>query len=93
MNDISIVRARLHDVSCIMGIMEEAKGIMRADGNPTQWPEGYPATQTIEADIASGSGYLCVSNGVAVAYFAFLKGPDPTYTDIQGGSWLAPSRP
>lgn len=90
MSETRIMKAEAADIPEIMQIIEDARQAMRADGNPTQWPQGRPSTDTIAADIASGNGYKCKVGDTIVAYFAFIEGPDPTYTEIIGGAWLRP---
>ena len=79
--------AREEDLPAIMSVLEAAKGIMRASGNPHQWADGYPSRETILADIRSGAGFVVADAAVPVAYFAFLPSPEPTYAYIEGGSW------
>lgn len=73
----------------IMRLVDEARGIMRSCGNVNQWIDGYPDEETILHDINNGHGYLCVQQGgEAVAYFAFIPSPEPTYKEIFEGEWL-----
>lgn len=76
------------DIEVIRGIMDEARETMKENGNPTQWPEGYPAASTIEDDIATMTGYVIEEEGMVVAYFAFKPSPDPTYSIIYDGEWM-----
>ena len=72
-----------------MGLVEEARGIMRSCGNVNQWIGGYPSRETIVEDINNGHCYLCVeADGQIVASFAFIPGPEPTYKVIFEGEWL-----
>lgn len=84
---ITIVQARAEHLPAIMSIIESAKGIMRANGNATQWNDGYPSEETIANDICRGQGYLCKEESRIVGYFAFIQGPDPTYATIYNGKW------
>ena len=81
------------DVPSIMPVLEAAKAIMRAGGNLDQWKDGYPSREVILADISSGAGMVVEDGGVTVGYFAFVPSPDPTYSYIEGGRWLADTRP
>lgn len=86
---MNIREASLTDKPRIMELVRMAREIMCADGNPTQWPEGKPSEETIEQDIAQHVGRGVVDdNGLMVAYFAYLEGPDPTYARIYDGEWL-----
>lgn len=85
---LSVRRATPSDLDSIMVVIDAARAIMRATGNLTQWPVGYPARTTIEHDIASGNFYIiCDANGAAQGCFALISGPDPTYARIEG-EWL-----
>ena len=80
--------ASLSDLSQVMAVIDAARNIMRATGNLTQWPEGYPSRATIEQDIESCNFHLiCDASGAAQGCFAFISGPDPTYDRIDG-AWL-----
>ena len=85
---MEIVRATRDDVPQIMRLVESARSIMRANGNMTQWADGYPTEDVIINDITCGNSYLCIEDGKAVATFAMIAGPDPTYTRIYDGYWL-----
>ena len=77
------------DVPVIMRLVDEARGIMRSCGNVNQWINGYPTEETIMHDISCGYCYLCIDeDGVVVASFAFIPGPEPTYAEIFEGQWL-----
>jgi RimJ/RimL family protein N-acetyltransferase len=40
-----------------------------------------------------GNSYIVEDDGVAVATFAFIKGPDVTYTNIYEGEWTDSTQP
>ncbi len=54
------------DLEVIISIIDEARETMKANGNPTQWPEGYPAASTIEDDIATMTGYVIEEEGISL---------------------------
>lgn len=85
--------ANTEDVTAIMEVLEAAKGIMRASGNALQWVNGYPSREVIEADIAGGFGHVVTDAAAVVGYFAFIPSPEPTYSYIEGGSWLEDTLP
>ena len=61
---------------------------MRESGNLTQWPDTYPSVEIITKDIGMGYSHaLCSGNGVIQGTFAFIPGPDPTYSEIYDGQW------
>lgn len=84
---MEIVHASTRDIGLIMSLMDAARGIMRASGNALQWADGYPTRDIIAYDIEQHNGYLAIQGGRAVAYFAVIAGPDPTYTQIYDGDW------
>ena len=85
--------ARESEIPDILNVMEAAKGIMRASGNPNQWKDGYPSQEVILKDIEREAGFVVQDDGVIVAYFAFLPSPEPTYAYIEGGAWLDDTLP
>ncbi|MCQ2116196.1 MAG: GNAT family N-acetyltransferase [Bacteroidales bacterium] len=71
-----------------MEIFEQAKGIMRSDGNFGQWTGGYPSVEVLKADMERGSSYVISDSGSEiVGTFAFIPGIEPTYNYIEG-KWL-----
>ena len=88
-----IRKAVTADIPAIMTVLEAARGIMRASGNPFQWPEGYPTRAMIEKDIAADVGTVFEEEGAVVGYFACIPGPDPTYSYIEDGAWLEDTLP
>ena len=81
------------DIPAIMAVLEAARGIMRASGNPFQWPDGYPTEAMIRNDLAAGVGKVFDRDGAVVGYFACIPGPDPTYSYIEDGAWLEDTLP
>ena len=79
----TVRKATPSDLQRIMQLVEMARGIMRSDGNMTQWDNGYPDEKAILEDIEAGNGYMVSDQG----YFALIEGPDPCYGIIQG-EWL-----
>ena len=81
------------DIPAMMALFEEAKGIMRADGNMSQWTGGYPQEEVVLRDISSGHSYIIEDGGVPVGTFAFIPGVEPTYLSIYEGEWLDADAP
>jgi hypothetical protein len=90
------------DLPALRPVFEAAKGIMRADGNLTQWAApGFPDDSLLLRDIARGGGFVIESavpsenpsvilseaKESVVGYFALLPSPEPTYSYIDG-AWL-----
>ena len=85
--------AAREDVQDILSVIQEAKVIMRASGNVHQWADSYPSADVILEDIGRGSAFVVTDGGSIVAYFAFIPSPDPTYSYIEGGSWIEDGLP
>lgn len=82
--------AKPEHLNSIMQVIDDARNIMRANGNLTQWINGYPSAEVILNDINQNIGYICWNDTEIVGYFSFLKGdhPEPTYNIIDNGKWL-----
>ena len=89
----NIRKSDLKDIHVIMQLIENGREKMRADGNSEQWTNGNPRQSLIEDDIMKGNSYIVEDDGAAVATFAFIKGPDVTYTNIYEGEWMDNSLP
>lgn len=76
-----------------MAVCDEARGIMRSDGNMDQWTGGYPSEEIIRTDIDRNMGYVIEIEKVIEGYFAFVPGVESTYLSIEGGEWLDDSEP
>ena len=72
------------DLEFIEGAYEHARAFMQANGNATQWPEGYPSRIDAEEDIARGHCFLVTYEAGPLAVFSFGPGPDETYASIDG---------
>ena len=82
------------ETGILMDIFEQAKRIMRKDGNMKQWTGNYPSIDIITHNIQNGNSYVCIEeNGKIVGTFAFIPGKDPTYTSIYEGEWLEDTLP
>ena len=84
-----IRKATYEDIPVLMQVFENAKEIMRASGNLHQWGVGYPSVEVVRHDIEQGVCYVAADGvGEIEATMAFIPGPDPTYSYIEGGEWL-----
>jgi hypothetical protein len=66
---------------------------MRSSGNPHQWGNNHPSEDQIRLDIDRGQSYLLLDGDVAIATWAFIPGPDASYTVISGGEWIDNVKP
>lgn len=87
---MQVKEATHQDIDTIMGIIDEARTIMRESGNMTQWSDGYPSKEVILEDINNKHAFICLDEDNVVGYFCFMAGeaPDPNYRVIEGGVWL-----
>jgi len=76
--------ASADDLEFIEGAYAYARAFMRANGNATQWPDGYPSMDVVRADIEHGLAYIVTDDEGPVAVFSFVPGPDETYAQING---------
>ena len=81
------------DIDALLAIFAYARQQMAADGNPTQWGDGYPGRQQLEEDIRRGVSYVVEANGKIYATFVFIIGEDSTYDIIGDGAWIDDSLP
>lgn len=86
---MQIQKATKLDIDVILAIIDEARSIMRENGNTTQWTNGYPSSETILEDISNEHAFVCLADDEIVGYFCFMQGenPDPNYNFIEG-NWL-----
>lgn len=82
---LAIRKSAPADIDTILSLRDTARQIMRQCGNVNQWPEGYPAKNKFETDIANGVSYIVENDGVPVATFALIPSPDPTYAKVYDG--------
>ena len=77
------------DIDRLMQIFAIAREFMKSSGNPNQWINGYPQEELIKNEIDQGHCFVCVNNddGMVVATFCLIQGPDPTYSYIEDGAW------
>ena len=93
MRDFEIRKSTITDIPTLLLLAENAKIIMRQSGNMLQWTGGYPTADVFLNDINQGCSYIVERMGEAVATFAFLPSPEPTYTKIYEGDWLDDTSP
>jgi len=90
-----IRKATREDIPQQLILAEEAKKTMRRSGNMKQWGKGYPSAEVFALDIDQGNSYMVIDEetGKAVATFAFIPSPEPTYAQIYQGQWLDDEKP
>lgn len=76
--------AQYADLPAIEAVYATARRFMAANGNPTQWPEGYPYRDMLEEDIDLKQLYVLEDETGIQGVFMFAVGDDPTYAVIEG---------
>ena len=85
-----IVRnATCEDLPRIEELYANARRFMAETGNPNQWGNTTPVTSLLEDDISKGYLHVMVSDGIIHGVFYFYIGIDPTYGEIEDGSWTS----
>ena len=79
-----IRKANLYEIDEILEIYERARNFMRESGNPNQWKSAYPSKDIVTSDILAGNLYVLTDAEHIDGVFMFAKGPDATYTVIDG---------
>ena len=87
MEKMKIRPAKSADLDKIEAIYAAARQFMRENGNPTQWNNGYPRREVLEADIRQERLYVAAADDELCGVFMFALGEDPTYSYMEGGSW------
>ena len=87
MKDMKIRPAMQADLKEIEEIYAIARQFMCANGNPTQWNNGYPQRELLEEDIRQGKLYVAEQEHEICGVFMFALGEDPTYGYMEGGTW------
>lgn len=77
------------DLDEIEKIYALARQFMEANGNPTQWSNGYPQRELLEEDIRQGKLYVAENESTLCGVFVYVIGEDPTYAYIENGSWMS----
>lgn len=83
-----IRKAKKEDLLRIHEIYATARQFMRDNGNHSQWDGEDAPELLLEEDIRRGNLYVLEDQKIH-AVFAFIKGEDPIYAEIEQGSWLS----
>lgn len=85
---MNIRKTKPEELKLLLALYARARVFMAEHGNAGQWGNSYPEKALVEADIESGSSYVCEEEGRIAAAFFFSLEPDPCYERIEGGRWL-----
>ena len=86
--NMEIRKTTAADIDRVMEIYDIAREFMAANGNPTQWGDGYPVRELIEEDVRRGESYVVTDGGKIHGVFMFMQRVEPTYAKIDG-AWLS----
>lgn len=75
--------ARKEEAESCYRCIEDARAYHKELGFE-QWHADYPTLQTIEEDIAAGSGYVFEAEGRVLGYCCIFVGEEPAYREIEG---------
>ena len=84
---MNIRKARPQEMDSIMDIIAHARSIMRANGNASQWINGYPSRELMLECLDKGELFVCISGREPAGVFCFAVAEDPNYNKIEG-AWL-----
>lgn len=76
------------DLPVILKIYERARCFMKENGNATQWGNNFPSRDLLYNDIEQQQLYVYEEDESIHGVFAFIIGEDPTYKNIEDGTWL-----
>jgi L-amino acid N-acyltransferase YncA/predicted GNAT family N-acyltransferase len=79
--------AKEKDLDNIQEIYVYARKFMAEHGNPTQWGQTRPTEETLRKDIEKEQLYVIEERDRLQGVFALIIGEDPTYQNIEQGSW------
>ena len=79
--------AKEKDLDNIQEIYAYARKFMAEHGNPTQWGQTRPTVETLRKDIEKEQLYVIEEQDRLQGVFALIIGEDPTYKNIEQGSW------
>ncbi len=85
---MEIRKATMADLNTLLQMYKNARIFMAKHGNPNQWGDSRPSSETIKTDIKNGHQYICVEGGLIAATFFYLHERDETYDIIYEGCWL-----
>lgn len=79
--------ATLEDFDTILNIYAIARRYMADNGNPTQWADTYPDRELLKKDVQKEELFVLTENNRIHGVFAFIIGPETTYSYLENGSW------
>ena len=65
------------DIDALLAIFAYARQQMAADGNPTQWGNGYPEREQLEEDIQRGVSYVMEHEGFTRCGIIYTRNQSP----------------
>ena len=92
MENLHIRKAVKADTPRLKEVFAAARQFMVETGNPTQWTDGYPSDELLQADIDSGDCYTIANDGEHIVATFVLRPPILRYMAAPGLA-IAPTPP
>lgn len=84
---MTIRHSQIEEINRIMETYDFARKLMIANGNVSQWIDGYPSEELIRNDIYNKNSFIIEDKGKILGVFTFIIGDEPTYSKIEG-KWI-----
>lgn len=88
-----VAHATIAELPEVVSLINAGRRVMREHGNLHQWDDNHPSVDQLREDIEHGYCHLLKENGMCIATFAFVPGPDITYRKIEHGEWIDNEKP
>ena len=85
--DYTVRNAQWEDLPRIEEIYACARRFMADTGNPNQWGKTNPPVEQLKKDIENQLLFVITEGSDIHGVFYFYIGEDPTYLEIEGGTW------
>lgn len=93
MENLSIRKAEIKDLSELLNLYENARKFMKEQGNESQWGlpskgnKPWPSKESLISRINAGTQFICETKTKIAASFCYTIGKDPAYDTIYDGKW------
>ncbi|MEA4896054.1 MAG: GNAT family N-acetyltransferase [Oscillospiraceae bacterium] len=84
--------AEAADIGRIMEIVADAQRFLKESG-VDQWQDGYPTPEAFLDDIEKGACRVFVVEGIVAGVLSVFFEPEPSYGEVENGSWLTGDEP
>lgn len=103
MEDFSIRKAKVTDLSELLNLYENARKFMKEQGNESQWGlptkgnKPWPSKESLISRINAGTQFICEVKNISqiktdfqtkiAASFCYVIGKEPVYDTLYDGKW------